>query len=69
MLKWQFAAIAASGIIILAALAAAIGQEHTTTAWSQIMSIGATTTSTTPAPTPQTNLARPAMKAQRPKGF
>jgi hypothetical protein len=68
-LTWQAAAIAASGIVTLGALAAPLGQEHTATAKSGSMSIGETTTSTTPAPIPPTTLASPAMKAPRPKGF
>ena len=67
-LKWQAAAMAASGIVTLGALAAAIGQEPTANAISP-MSVGGTTTSTTPAPTPPTGLAAPGVKAQRPRGF
>ena len=67
-LKWRVAAIAASGIAVLGALAAAMGQEQTTTA-TGTMSTGATTTSSTPALTPQTTLATPPVKATKPKGF
>ncbi len=68
-LKWQAIAIAASGIVTVGALAAAIGQEQTATAASGIMNIGGTTTSTTPAPAPPVAIAGPTMKAPRPKGF
>ncbi len=67
-LKWRVAAIAASVIVALGALAAAIGQEQTTTA-TGTMSFGGTTTSSTPAVTPQVTLAVPTMKATKPKGF
>ncbi len=67
-LKWRVAAIAASGIVAFGALAAAIGQEQTTTA-TGTMSTGGTTTSTTPGLTLQTPLAVPTMKATKPKGF
>lgn len=60
--------IAASGIVTLGALVAAIGQGHTATA-SATMSIGSTTTVLTPAATPQTTVAVPAVKAVKPKGF
>jgi hypothetical protein len=67
-LKWQAAAIAASGIVTLGALAAATGQEPKAIAIAP-MFVGGTTTSTTPAPSPPTGLAAPTMKAQRPRGF
>ena len=66
-LKWQAAAIAASGIVTLGALAAAVtGQEQKATAVG-VMSIGQTTTSTTPG-APIT-AAKPGLKATKPKGF
>ena len=68
-IKWQAIAIAASGIVTLGALAAAIGQEQTATAKSGNMNVGQTTTSTTPAMEPVTSIASPTMKAPRPKGF
>jgi hypothetical protein len=68
MFKWQAAAIAASAIVTVGAIAAAIGQEHTTTAASG-MSIGQTMTSTTPPTTPPVTLASPMVKAPKPKGF
>jgi hypothetical protein len=61
--------IAASGIVFLAALAEAIDQEQTATARSGKMSVGETTTSTTPPVGPPTAVARPIMKAQRPRGY
>ena len=68
-IKWQAVVIAASGIFSLGALAAAIGQEQTVTAKSGNMSVGETTTSTTPPVVPATVVARPIMKAERPRGF
>ena len=68
-IKWQAVVIAASGIVSLGALAAAIGQEQTVTAKSGNMSVGETTTSTTPPVVPATVVARPIMKAERPRGF
>ena len=67
-LKWQAAAIAASGIVTLGALAAATGQEPKAIAIAP-MFVGGTTTSTTPAPIPPIGQASPGMKAQRPRGF
>jgi hypothetical protein len=68
-IKWQALVIAASGIVTLGALAAAIGQQQTATAVAGHMNIGGTTTSTTPPMTEPTAIAHPIMKAQRPKGF
>ena len=68
-LKWQVIAIAASGIVTVGALAAAIGQEQTAVVESGNMNVGGTTTSTTPPVVPATAKASPTMKAPRPKGF
>jgi hypothetical protein len=68
-IKWQAGLIAASAVVSLAALAAAIDQEQTATAQSGNMSVGETTTSTTPPMGPPTAVARPIMKAQRPRGY
>jgi hypothetical protein len=68
-IKWQAIVIAASGIVTLGALAAAIGQEQTATAKSGSMNVGQTTTSTTPVVQPIISIAKPTMKAPRPKGF
>jgi len=68
-IKWQAVVIAASGVVPLGALAAAISQEQTAIAQSGDMIVGQTTTSTTPPLEPPTSVARPMMKAQRPNGF
>lgn len=68
-IKWQAVVIVVSGIVSLGALAAAIDQEQTATARSGNMSVGETTTSTTPPVGPPTAVARPIMKAQRPSGY
>ena len=61
-LKWQAAAIAASGIVTLGAIAAANAQEPP--AATPVIPLGQTaTTSTTPMQ------ASPTMKATRPPGF
>ncbi|MDT5045480.1 MAG: hypothetical protein QOG75_1333, partial [Mycobacterium sp.] len=68
-LKWQAIAIAASGIVTVGALAAAVGQEQTATAASGNMNIAGTTTSTTPAPAPPVAIASPTMKSPGPRAF
>lgn len=67
-LKWQAAAIAASGIVTVGTLAAVKAQEQTAIAMAP-MNTGQTTTSTTPASAPPTMKAAPTMKATKPKGF
>ena len=68
-IKWQAMVIAASGMVTLGAIAAAIGQGETVTVQSGGMNVGQTTTPTTPAIVPATSIASPTMKAPRPKGF
>jgi hypothetical protein len=67
-LKWQAVVIAASALVALGALAAAIDQEQTAAVGSGVMNIGGTTTSTTPPVVPPP-MASPTMKAPRPKGL
>jgi hypothetical protein len=68
--KWQFAVIAASTIVSMGAVAAAVlGQEETAPVAGGQMNIGQTTTSTTAPAAIATSFARPTMKAARPNGF
>jgi hypothetical protein len=68
-LKWRAGAIGVSAIMTFVALIAMISQELTATVMTATMSIGGTTTMSAPAPTPQTTVAVPTMKATKPKGF
>jgi hypothetical protein len=64
--KALIAVIGGSALVAFGALAAAIVQEHTQTAQvasSDTMSIGSTSTQETPATTPATAVAVPAIKA------
>ena len=67
--KWQLAVIAASAIVSVAALLMALGQEREATVMGGGMSIGQTSTETTPPTTLTTLVVSPTMKAVQPKGF
>jgi len=68
-LKCRAAAIAASGLVALGALAAAIGQGQSATAMTGLMSLGQTATASPAPTTPATTVASPTMKATKPNGF
>jgi hypothetical protein len=72
--KWQLAMVTVSAIVVIGALAAALGQERTGTlmeAGSTGMSRGQTSTEMVATTTvaPETSKASPTMKAARPNGF
>ena len=68
--KLQLAVIAASAIVVMGAVVAAVlGQEGISPAAAGRMSIGQTTTSTTAPAAMATSFAAPTMKAKRPSGF
>ena len=64
--KLLVAVIAGSGVLTMGALAMAIGQEHaapsTVTGLDSGMTVGATSTQTTPPTVPETSMAVPAIK-------
>lgn len=66
--KCQAVVIAASALVAVGALAAAIDQEQNAAVGSGIMDIGGTTTSSTPPVIPPIQ-ARPTITAPRPRGF
>jgi hypothetical protein len=67
--KLQSAVIAASAIVVMAVLAAALDQERTgTVTGSSAMTVGQTVTQSK-APTTTTPIFSPVMKAKPPKGF
>jgi hypothetical protein len=66
--KLLSAVIAASAIVVMAVLAAALDQERTGTATGSVMTIGETVTHSK-APTTTTPIFSPVMKAKPPKGF
>jgi hypothetical protein len=68
-LKLLAAVIGGSGVIAMGALAVAVSQEHAgeeSVAKSTSMSIGSTTTETTPAAVEATTMAAPAMHGPAP---
>ena len=68
--RLQLAVLAASAIVVVGAVAAAVlGQEETAPVAGGQMNIGQTTTSTTAPVAIATSFARPTMKAARPNGF
>jgi ribosomal protein S8E len=68
--KLQRAVMAASAIVVMGAVAAAVlGQEETAPAAAGQMTIGQTATSTTAPAAMATSFASPTMKAARPNGF
>jgi uracil-DNA glycosylase len=68
--KLQLAVIAASAIVVMGAVAAAVlGQEGTSPVAAGRMNVGQTTTSTTAPAAMATSFAAPTMKAARPNGF
>jgi hypothetical protein len=70
MLKWQMTAIAVSGAVTVGAIFAAVIEQHAVTGnVGAKMNVGQTVTSTTPTTVPPVAVARPSMKATRPKGF
>jgi hypothetical protein len=66
--KLLSAVIAASAIVVMAVLAAALDQERTGTVTGSVMTIGQTVTNAK-APTTTTTIFAPVMKAKPPKGF
>jgi hypothetical protein len=67
--KLRLAVIAASAIVSVAALLTALGQERTATMMGGGMSVGQTSTQTTPPTMLTSSVVSPTMKAVRPKGF
>ena len=68
--KCQLAVIAASAIVVMGVvIAAVLGQEQTAPAAAGQMTIGQTTTTTTAPAAMVTSFASPTMKATRPNGF
>jgi hypothetical protein len=68
--KLQLAVIAASAVVVIGAVVAAVlGQEQTAPVAGGQMTMGQTATSTTAPTAMATSFASPTMKATRPNGF
>ena len=61
--------IAASALVVVGALAGAVGQERTGTVAGGGMTLGATTTTTVAPTTVPVAVAQPTLKAALPKGY
>ena len=61
--------IAASALVVVGALAGAVGQEQTGTVAGGGMTLGATTTTTVAPTTIPVAVAQPTLKAALPKGY